>query len=88
MYQLSCGLGRGEKPAAPVTLIAVEQGGTMRIKAGTVLMMLILLSPLYGFCELEGHGVLDEEIHGIRLYQRPKVNIPAGWQEHEEAGQV
>gem|GEM_PF-4097474 len=28
MSQLSCGLGRGEKPAAPVTLIAV-----MRIKA-------------------------------------------------------
>jgi len=25
MFQLSCGLGRGGKPAAPVTLIAVGQ---------------------------------------------------------------
>jgi len=58
----------------------------MKLKVGTFLMFIFLL-PIYAFCELEGHAVMDESIHGIRMYQRPKVKIPAGWQEHVEAGQ-
>lgn len=59
----------------------------MKINVVATLIAFILLSPLYGFCQLEGHGVMDESINGIRLYQRPVIKIPEGWQEQEEAGQ-
>ena len=49
--------------------------------------MLMFLFPVLGSAELENRSYLDESIKGFRLYKRPKVTIPAGWKEHEAAGQ-
>jgi hypothetical protein len=47
----------------------------------------LLLLPTSGNAELEGHSFIDESIKGFRVYKRPKITIPAGWREHEAAGQ-
>lgn len=51
------------------------------------LAAILVMLPCLGFCELEGRASLDESLPGLRLYQQPKVVVPAGWHASEEMGQ-
>jgi hypothetical protein len=59
----------------------------MKTAIGIVLALFAFMAPSTGLCELEGRAFLDASLPGIRLYQQPKVHIPAGWRVDEEVGQ-
>lgn len=59
----------------------------MKITTAIGLITTLIFLPVNGICELEGHAAIDDSIGGIRLYHYPKINIPAGWQVDEAAGQ-
>lgn len=48
---------------------------------------ILIMLPTLGICQLEGRAYLDESLPGLRLYQQPKVVVPAGWHASDEMGQ-